>query len=165
MLGRTGRGTSRGRWCAVTATVVASGVFGAGSLGAQNAADLVREEAAYAATITRVADSAIHWLDFFLVRSQVRVQMLFSVGRDSLADVDAIRAVSVLAASAVDEMMRNSPPSPRLPICASSTPISCSRFATHVPGLHRLSSSAGVCRIDARSCRVANRRSHRPRAP
>jgi hypothetical protein len=45
-------------------------------------ADAAREEAAYALSITQVADSAIHRLDFFPARAQVRVQMMFAA-RDS----------------------------------------------------------------------------------
>ncbi|MDB4873850.1 MAG: hypothetical protein JWM41_296 [Gemmatimonadetes bacterium] len=44
--------------------------------------DPAREEAVYAQSIIHIADSAIHRLDFFPVRAQVRIQMMFAA-RDS----------------------------------------------------------------------------------
>lgn len=152
MLGRTGGWTSRGWRRAVVVFLAVGGAFGARPVYAQGAQDLVRDEAAYAATVTRVADSAIHWLDFFPVRSQVRVQMLFSVGRDSLSGMfDAIGARSALAANAVDEMMRRfggvAAPSDLRELHADlMLALRDARVA-----LDRLASSAGACRIDAHS--------------
>jgi hypothetical protein len=146
-----GRGT-HGRRRAVTILVAASAVFGAASLGAQSAPDLVREEATYAATITRVADSAIHWLDFFPVRSQVRVQMLFSAAPDSTSALfDALSRRSAAAATLIDDMMRQ--------FGGVATPSDLRELHADLmlalrdarAALDRLSSSAGACRLDARS--------------
>jgi hypothetical protein len=45
------------------------------------------DEAAYAASIANVADSAIHRLDFFPARAQLRVQMMFMSPSDSAVAV------------------------------------------------------------------------------
>jgi len=67
--------------------------------------DPAREEAAYATSITRVADSAIHRLDFFPARSQLRVQMLFMTPRDSAGVLFVeIGRRSLGAAMVVDEI-------------------------------------------------------------
>lgn len=62
-------------------------------------------EVEYAASIARVADSAIHRLDFFPTRLQLRAQMLFLGGRDSAAVVfAALSARSSAAALDVDDV-------------------------------------------------------------
>ena len=79
----------------------------AGALSAQTPAGSgeARREAEYAMSVARVADSAIHRLDFFPARLQLRAQMLFLGRRDTAAVVfAALSARSTAAALAVDDV-------------------------------------------------------------
>jgi hypothetical protein len=78
----------------------------AASVGAQTRPEPPRDEARYARVIETTADSAIHRLDFFPVRSQTRVQLLFLSPSDSVAVLFAdLGRRSLGAAVAVDQMI------------------------------------------------------------
>lgn len=71
-----------------------------------SARDPARDEAVYAHVVERVADSAIHRLDFFPARSQTRVQLLFLSANDSVSILFAdLGRRSLAAALAVDDMI------------------------------------------------------------
>ena len=97
------------RWTpAFAAALGALPLMLAGTLGAQapNGAAESRREAEYALSVERIADSAIHRLDFFPARLQLRAQMLFLGRRDTAAVVfAALSARSTAAALAVDDVV------------------------------------------------------------
>lgn len=120
----------------------------------ETSVDVAREEAAYAMSITRVADSAIHRLDFFPARSQLRVQMLFMTasGRDSDNPVFSdISRRSLGAAMVVDEIGSRfegirAPEDLRRLHADLVSSLHAARAA-----LDRLAASANACQLDVTS--------------
>ena len=116
--------------------------------------EVAHEEAAYAVSITRVADSAIHRLDFFPARSQLRVQMLFMTagGRDSANPVFfEISRRSLGAAMVVDEVGSRfesirAPEDLRRLHAELVSSLHAARAA-----LDHLAASANACQLDVRS--------------
>jgi hypothetical protein len=75
-------------------------------VGAQRAVVRDDGEGAYALAIARTADSAIHRLDFYSTRAQLRAQMLFLAPRDTaVAIFFEIARRSSAAAQVVDETL------------------------------------------------------------
>ena len=64
--------------------------------------DLVAEERAYAAAIGVIADSAIHRLDFFPARAQLRVQAAFLFPSDDAVPFDNLATHGDAASVAID---------------------------------------------------------------
>lgn len=64
--------------------------------------DLVAEERAYAAAVGAIADSAIHRLDFFPARAQLRVQAAFLLPSDDAVPFDNLAAHGDAASVAID---------------------------------------------------------------
>lgn len=116
------------------------------------AVDVAQEEAAYAISITRVADSAIHRLDFFPARSQLRVQMLFMSGRDSDNPVFVeISRRSLGAAMVLDDIGSRfegirAPEDLRRLHADLVSSLNAARTA-----LDRLAASANACQVDVTS--------------
>ncbi|MEP6495909.1 MAG: hypothetical protein ABJF01_24730 [bacterium] len=114
--------------------------------------DAAREEAAYASSITHVADSAIHRLDFFPARSQLRVQMLFMTPRDSASVLFVeIGRRSLGAAMVVDEIGSrfegvHAPDDLRQLHAEMVSSLHAARAA-----LDRLAASANACQFDLSS--------------
>jgi hypothetical protein len=69
------------------------------------AGDPAHEEAVYAQSIIQIADSAIHRLDFFPVRAQVRIQMMFAARDSAGALFFEIARRSESAALVVDDIV------------------------------------------------------------
>lgn len=113
--------------------------------------EIAHEEAAYAASIARVADSAIHRLDFFPARTQLRVQMLFMT-RDSANPVfSEISRRSLGAAMGVDEIASRfegirAPEDLRRLHADLVASLHAARTA-----LDRLAASANACQVDVSS--------------
>lgn len=109
-------------------------------------------EAAYAQSIMLVADSAIHRLDFFPSRLQLRMQMLFLMPRDSTAALfAAIGARSLAEAVSVDDVSS----------AFERTPVPDDLHALHgqlITSLHaargalaHLATASNACAVDATS--------------
>jgi hypothetical protein len=80
-------------------------VVAASSAAAQRTSSDAAREAAYAVSVARIADSAIHRLEFFPARAQLRAQLLFLSSNDSTTAVFAELAKhSVASAQNVDEI-------------------------------------------------------------
>jgi hypothetical protein len=109
-------------------------------------------ETAYARAITRIADSAMHRLDFFPARAQLRVQMLFLAAHDSVAPLFVeIGRRSEMAALRVDEIVSEfgsirAPDDLRQMHVDLVASLNAARAA-----LDRLGVSAMACQADVRS--------------
>ncbi|MFI5229769.1 MAG: hypothetical protein ACHQWU_11920, partial [Gemmatimonadales bacterium] len=98
--------SNRGRMTARAAAIgLALAIAAVPTLSGQSPGGEATREAEYALSIAQVADSAIHRLDFFPARFQLRAQMLFLGRADSAAVVfAALSARSMAAAVAVDDV-------------------------------------------------------------
>jgi hypothetical protein len=64
--------------------------------------DLIAEERAYAAAVGTIADSAIHRLDFFPARAQLRVQAAFLMPSGDQVPFEDLAALGTAASVAID---------------------------------------------------------------
>jgi hypothetical protein len=119
---------------------------------AQGAPIAAAREAAYAARVSSVADSAIHRLDFFPSRAQLRLQLLFLAPPDSTAMVfGEIARRGTAAAQRVDEIAADFE---QTPVPDDLTKLHADLVASlHAArsALDRLALSANNCLADATS--------------
>jgi hypothetical protein len=113
--------------------------------------ETAHEEAAYAVSIMHVADSAIHRLDFFPARSQLRVQMLFMTSESANPVFSEIGSRSLGAALVVDEIATSfegirAPDDLRRLHAELVSSLHAARAA-----LDRLAASANACQVDVSS--------------
>jgi hypothetical protein len=113
--------------------------------------EIAHEEAAYAVSIMHVADSAIHRLDFFPARSQLRVQMLFMTRESANPVFSDVGHRSLGAALVVDEIATSfegihAPEDLRRLHAELVSSLHAARAA-----LDRLSASANACQVDVSS--------------
>lgn len=124
----------------------------------RGAVDNVAAEASYALTIARVADSAIHRLDFFPARTQVRIQMAFlSPGESNKVPFGTIHQRGTDAALIVDAMLQSlvGVAAPEDLVTLHKALLASLRDATHA--LNELSAAAAACDaapISVQRCQV-----------